>query len=155
MGFYLPQLYESSPPKTHTHPNSKPSQKEPQGSSPGEQEHAHPGGFEHEMGSRTGGSSAGARRKIEPLKPAKHEMPERPSLSQLLAIETSPPWGWHQQTGFFVTRHSALALIMQHNRNFSFWRINHIAWHGGSIGTAGTMWWELSTPSLKSTRCII
>lgn len=57
---------------------------------------------------------------------------------------------------FFVTSHSALALIMQHtNRNFLSDHINHLTVTRGSIGTARTMWWELSTPSLKSTRCII
>lgn len=57
---------------------------------------------------------------------------------------------------FFVTSHSTLALIIQHtSRHFLSDHINHIALTSGSIGTTRTMRGELSTPSLKSTRCII
>lgn len=56
----------------------------------------------------------------------------------------------------FISNQSVFCLIMQHtDRNVLSDRINHMPVTSSSIAAARTIQWELSTTSLKSTRCII
>lgn len=105
---------------------------------------------------QTGGILAKARRKIEPLNTTKRRMPTEIPHCRGCLPQQSLRLGTASAGLTFVTSHSELALITQHtNRSFLSDHINHTAVTWASIGRARTMWWAPSTPSLKSTRCII
>lgn len=157
-GFCLPQLYEQLCPKTHTHQQYAPPRAGP--GAPGLKNKS-----THILGLRTRGDRKEERRnpqlglggKSNPRKLHNTRCQERfLTVAAAYHRNLSSSGDDIGSPDFFVTSHSALVLIMQHtNRNFLSDHINHIAVTPGSIGAVGTTWWELSTPSLKSTRCII
>lgn len=158
VGFVLSKFYELLR-HHHTYiPTGSPSQSKPCGPGRWEQEHMHPGALTvRRQEGREEESLVGAGRKIKPLKIAKQKMP-----GEILHCRSCSPekslliWGWHRQAWFFC--HQSLRTCFNyaaHQQEFSFWSHKSRRCDTGSIGSARTMRRELSTPSLKSTRCII
>lgn len=106
----------------HTHANSKPLPEWAPGlQSWGARAHTS-WGFEHEMGSRTGGILSWGWEENRTFENCKARDARRdPSLSQLLAIETSPPLGMTSADRLFCHQSLRTCFNYAAQQKFSFW----------------------------------